>query len=217
MQRLRIRFGRDADVKYASHLDIGRCWERAFRRAEVRLAYTQGYTPRPRMAFAVPLQVGITSQAELVDAWLRVWMPPESLVMSLRYQLPAGLPVYDAWEVLLGMPSLQSSVAMAEYRVRACRQLDEPEVRRRLQELLEAAELPWHQQRGQEMRSYDLRALIRHVWLESTEDSAYTLGMRLQCDQSGTGRPEQVAAALGLAERPLCIHRTRLLLRPELE
>lgn len=169
------------------------------------------------MAFAVPLPVGVTSQAELVDAWLRMWMPPASLVMSLRCQLPAGFPVYDAWEVLLSLPSLQSSVAMAEYRIRGCRQVDESEVRRRLQQLLEADELPWHQQRGREVRSYDLRALIRHLWLESAEDSAYTLGMRLQCDQSGSGRPEQVAAALGLAEGPLCIHRTRLLLRPELE
>lgn len=215
MQRVRVRFGRGEDVWYISHLDTVRFWERAFRRAGVRLAYSQGYTPRPRMSFAAPLALGVTSEAELMDVWLRVWMPPQSLLMSLRAQLPPGFCIYDAWEVPLGAPSVQSCVAMAEYRVKTRRQMDECQVRESMRRLLEARELPWQHRRGDEVRSYDLRPLVHDVWLEEAAGPTYTLGMRLRCDQSGSGRPEQVAAALGFSEQPLCIHRTRLALRGE--
>ncbi|PIW40369.1 MAG: hypothetical protein COW22_02130, partial [Chloroflexi bacterium CG15_BIG_FIL_POST_REV_8_21_14_020_46_15] len=78
MQRLRVRFGRGEEVKFIAHLDIVRFWERAFRRAEIPLAYSQGFTPHPRISLAAPLPVGVTSEFELMDVWLKQWMPPKS-------------------------------------------------------------------------------------------------------------------------------------------
>ncbi|MDD5039379.1 MAG: hypothetical protein PHN78_08730, partial [Dehalococcoidales bacterium] len=61
-------------------------------------------------------------------------------------------------------------------------------------------------------RSYDLRALIDDLWLVDWCSSLCNIGMRLRCDNSGSGRAEQVTSALGFTQYPQSIHRTRLVL-----
>ncbi|GAG43709.1 unnamed protein product, partial [marine sediment metagenome] len=67
-------------------------------------------------------------------------------------------------------------------------------------------------QRDKEVRRYDLRSLVHDLWLESLADGLCTLGMRLRTDSQGSGRAEQVAAALGFSEPPLRIERCKLIL-----
>ena len=251
MQRLRVKFSRREEVKYISHLDIVRFWERALRRAAIPLAYSQGFTPHAQLSVAAPLAVGVTSKAELMDVWLRRWMPPQSFMMMVRSQLPRGFEIFDVWEVGLNMPSLQSLVAFAEYRVEVESEKTVPDVGNSLCSLLQAKELPWHHSRGDREHFYDLRALIDNLWLiESrqcagqsridpevdsghTQDSRlqtgdsgpelssgltrYVLGMRLRCDACGSGRPEQVTAALGFSKYPESIHRSKIMLRMDIK
>jgi len=221
MQRLRLRLGRGEEVKFISHLDIVRFWERAFRRAGIPLAYSQGFTPHPRLSVAAPLAVGVTSEAELMDIWLNRWMPPQSLMMMVKSQLPGGFNIFDVWEVGLNIPSLQSCLAFAEYRVEMRSEQDEQWVKDSIYSLLQAKELPWHHYRGTKIHSYDLRTLIGDLWVidsrpERSEGSRYVLGMRLRCDANGSGRPEQVVAALGFSQYPESIHRTKLTLKGDL-
>lgn len=213
MQRLRLRFGRGEEVKYIAHLDIVRFWERAFRRAGIPLAYSQGFTPHPRISLAAPLAVGITSEAELMDTWLNKWLPPQSFMMKVKSQLPRGFDIFDAWEPGLNAPSLQSCLISAEYYVELSTEKSKPEVEASLSSLLQTKELPWHHSRGSKMHFYDLRALIDDLWLVSYHGSLYVLGMRLRHDANGSGRPEQVVAALGFSQYPESIHRTKLILK----
>lgn len=216
MQRLRLRFGRGEEVKFISHLDIVRFWERAFRRAGIPLAYSQGFRPHPRIAVAAPLAVGVTSEAELMDVWLNQWMPPQSLIMKVKGQLSHGFDIFEAYEIGLNAPSLQSSLAAAEYRVEVKSEKGEQEVRHSLSCLLQAEKLPWQHFRGDKVHCYDLRALVNDLWIISHCDSLYVLGMRLRCDAGGSGRPEQVLAALGFSQYPESSHRTKLILKGEL-
>lgn len=216
MQRLRLRLGRGEEVKFISHLDIVRFWERAFRRAGIPLAYSQGFTPHPRLSVAAPLPVGVTSEAELMDIWLKRWMPPQSLMMMVKNQLPGGFDIFDVWEMGLNIPSLQSSLAFAEYRSEVRSEKDEQWVKDSIYSLLQTKELPWHHYRGTEIHSYDLRALIGDLWVIDSYDSLCVLGMRLRCDANGSGRPEQVVAALGFSQYPESIHRTKLTLKGDL-
>jgi radical SAM-linked protein len=213
MQRLRLRLGRGEEVKFISHLDMVRFWERAFGRAGIPLAYSQGFTPHPRLSVAAPLPVGVTSEAELTDIWLNRWMPPQSLMMMVKSQLPGGFDIFDAWEVGLNIPSLQSCLAFAEYRVEMRSEQDEQWVKESIYSLLQAKELPWHHYRETKIHSYDLRALIGDLWVIDSYDSLCVLGMRLRCDASGSGRPEQIVAALGFSQYPESIHRTKLTLK----
>jgi len=221
MQRLRLKFGRGEEVKFISHLDMLRFWERAFRRAGIPLAYSQGFTPHPRLSMAAPLAVGVTSEAELMDIWLNRWMPPQSLMMMVKSQLPGGFDIFDVGEVGLNTPSLQSILAFAEYRSEVRSEKDEQWVKGSIYSLLQAKELPWHHYRETKIHSYDLRALISDLWVigccsERSEGTLCVLGMRLRCYANGSGRPEQVVAALGFSQYPESIHRTKLALRDDL-
>src|SRR4030043_377355 len=90
MQRLRLKFSRGEELKFLSHLELMRLWERAIRRAGLPLAYSEGFTPHPQIALAAPLSVGVTSQAELMDVILSRWMPPQSFTAQIEQQLPPG-------------------------------------------------------------------------------------------------------------------------------
>ena len=79
--------------------------------------------------------------------------------------------------------------------------------------LLSVNNLPWEHQRDTGTRHYDLRALIDSLKLVDWNDKSCTVEMRLRCDNGGSGRPEQVAAALGFKQYPQSICRTRLILK----
>lgn len=212
MQRLRIRFSRGEEIKFISHLDIMRLWQRALHRAEIPLAYTEGFSPHPRISLAAPLAVGITSQAELMDVFCSQWVSPHFFSNALSQQLPAGIEIQQVYSVAPTMPSLQSQVGYAEYEVELETERNQPGVKAALASLLAVEQLPWHHERDTGTRNYDLRALIDDLWLIDWRRGSCVVGMRLRCDSSGSGRPEQVAAALGFSH-PTSIRRTKLLLK----
>ena len=214
MERLRVRFGRKEEVKFISHLDIVRFWERALIRAAMPLAYSQGFTPHPRISVAAPLAVGVTSEAELMDVWLNCWMPPQSFMMGVKSQLPQGFEIFEVWQLGLSMPSVQSCIAFAEYNVVIEGDMTRHDLQSSLRSLLQASELPWHHFRGDREHFYDLRLLVDDLWIVEGRQPVrcHVLGMRLRCDARGSGRPEQVTAALGFSKYPESIHRTKLIL-----
>ena len=189
-----------------------RFWERALRRGRIPLSYSEGFAPHPRISLAAPLPIGTTSEAELMDIFLRLAVSPYFLLKSLSPQLPQGLKIVEVVQTPYAGPSLQSQVRFAEYRLRARTDRSREELQKAIAGLLEAKELPWHHLRDTGPRHYDLRALIQHIRLLEYNQTDFTLGMRLRCDPTGTGRPGQVAAALGITEEPEAIRRTRLIL-----
>jgi radical SAM-linked protein len=210
-QRLRVRFCRGEEVKYITHLDLMRFWERALRRAGVALAYSEGHTPHPRLSLAAPLAVGVTSSAELMDVLLTRRTAPSHFMRLVSAQLPAGIEMLEVAEVGLGLPSLQSEVRWARYHVQGPFAGAAEELRSAVDRFLAAESVPWEHMRDKEVRRYDIRALVRELWVDHAPSSSYALGMVLRCDNTATGRPEQVAAALGLPE-PVAIRRQELIL-----
>lgn len=211
MQRLRIKFSRGEELKFLSHLDLMRLWERALRRARIPLAYSHGYNPHPQLSLAAPLAVGVTSEAELMDVYLSRWVTPQFFEARVKEQLPRGIKLLEVWQIGLKVPSLQSQVKFAEYRVEVETDKTTDEIRQSLDSLLRMDKLPWQHMRDTGPRHYDLRALIQDLWLIEHCDSLCVLGMRLRCDEQGSGRPEQVTKALGFLQFPKSIHRTALL------
>jgi len=212
MQRLRISFRRGEEVRFISHLDIVRLWQRALHRAGVSLAYSEGFNPHPRISLAAPLPVGVTSEAELMDIFCSRSVSPHWLTAAVSQQLPSGIDMLQAYQMALNMPSLQSQVRYAEYKVEVQTEKGQRDIETDLSSLLSLKHLPWQHQRDTGPRSYDLRALIDDLWLIDSHPPYCTIGMKLRCDSSGSGRPEQVALALGFTSPPQLIHRTRLIL-----
>ena len=212
MQRLRIRFSRSEELKFISHLDIIRLWERAFRRARIALAYSEGFSPHPRISLAAPLSVGITSDVELMDVVLAGRVSPHWFTASVNQQLPPGMKVHEAYMIAPGIPSLQSQVRFARYEVDIETDKGTGEIEDAISTLLSREHLPWYHMRDTGRRNYDLRLLIKHIRLVGFAGSRCTIEMVLRCDNSGSGRPEQVVIALGFTEQPVSIRRTELVL-----
>ena len=215
MQRLRLTFSRSEELKYISHLDLMRLWQRVLRRADIPLVYSQGFSPHPRLSLAAPLAVGVTSGGELIDIFLERRVSPHFFMKVVGEQLPSGIDISEIAEVGLGLPSLQSQVRYAEYKVIADTDKKPNEVEAAIDSLLSSDELPWQHARDKEVRKYDLRTLVEDIWIIESHPPEYTFGMKLRCDSSGTGRAEQVLSALGLTIHPKSIHRTKLILEKQ--
>ncbi len=213
MPRLRIRFCRGEEIKFISHLDLMRLWQRALHRAGVSLAYSEGFTPHPRISLAAPLAVGITSETELMDIFCTGWVSPHFLTTAVSQQLPRGIELLQVYPIAPTMPSLQSQVRYAEYKVEVETEKGQQDVETTLANLLSLKHLPWQHRRDTGLRHYDLRALIDDLWLIDWHSGYTTIGMRLRCDSGGTGRPEQVITALDFDHHPRFIHRTKLILK----
>jgi radical SAM-linked protein len=212
-QRLRITFAKGQEVKYISHLDMMRLWERALRRANIPLLYSEGYNPRPKISIAAPLAVGFTGQREVMDLILERSISPFDFAATVRKQLPSGITLIEVEEAYTALPSLQSQIHSAEYQVIVEARETREKIQRLLAALLSSERLP-RQRRG---KKYDLRPLIQELWLEEKTEEEYVLGMRLRTGEQGTGRPDEVLAELGMAEVVKAIQRTQLCFTPPSE
>lgn len=114
-QRLRFHFGKTGDMALVGHLDLLRLFERAVRRAELPIAFTNGFHPMPRIAIAVALPLGATSTGEIVD--LEFTQPIDSSLCQekLTQQLPADIPIYGVEPVDIKASAAARSINWAEY------------------------------------------------------------------------------------------------------
>jgi radical SAM-linked protein len=210
VQRLRTTFARDDAMKYITHLDMMRFFERALRRAEIPVFYSEGFSPHAQIALAAPLAVGVTSECELLDVFLERTMTPREFSERLTSQVPPTIRILKVQEAGLALPSLQAEVRAAEYEVDVAVPAG-VDVDAAIASLLASETFPWEHKREDETRSYDLRPLVHEVDVIEREGERARLRMLLRNDNTGSGRPEQVALALGLGT-PSRIHRTKLIL-----
>lgn len=92
---VRIKFAKYGNMKFLSHLDVLRFFQKAVRRAEIDVTYSNGYHPHQLMSFAAPLGLGQTSEAEYFDMELNSLVSPEDVKIRLDAQMPEGFKVLD--------------------------------------------------------------------------------------------------------------------------
>lgn len=114
---IRTKFKRGEEVKFISHLDLMKVFERAIRRARLPIAYSQGFNPHPSMVFGLPLSVGVTSEAEYGDFEITDdQLPINEFVKRLNAQLPQGLEILSA-KPRKSKENIMATIAASEYAV----------------------------------------------------------------------------------------------------
>lgn len=116
MNKYRIKYERNEDAKFISHLDLMRTMNRALRRAKAPLQYTQGFNPHSMMTVALPLSVGITSNCEYLDVTFSEEVDTEKFADKLNSVMPSGL--YVKKMLLADEMRAFKHIEMAEYVVR---------------------------------------------------------------------------------------------------
>lgn len=99
VQRVRIRYAKRGPLRFTSHRDFARAFERAIRRAGVPVAFSQGFTPHPKISYASAAPTGVASEAEYLEIGLRAAVDPEELRRALDAALSPGLDVLETVEV----------------------------------------------------------------------------------------------------------------------
>lgn len=115
--RALIRFGKQSRLRFISHLDMQRFFQRALNRTGLPIAYSQGFNPHPVLSFGSALALGWTSEYEIIDVKLSVPMGRKRTEEAMRQALPEDLPVFDVRLVDDRHPAPMAQVKMADYRV----------------------------------------------------------------------------------------------------
>lgn len=212
-QRVRILYAKEERIKFISHQDEFRAWERALRRSELPLLYKRGFNPQPHIQFASPLGVGFSGRKEPVDIVFSPPVPLAELRQRLAAVLPPGLTVVELVEVPLKTPALQNVLAGADYSIRLYAEPEtETAILRRIRELLQRRVVWRERERKGKRYRYNLRPLILELGYRGydAQEEAHVLALRVQQRSGATGRPDEVVAALGLDDYPRSLCRERL-------
>jgi len=194
-QRFRVIFRKGDRVRYISHLDVLRYWERAIRRSDLPLSYSQGFTPHPKIAFASPLPLGFIGEAEVMDVTLDEVTSSESFRSKLASESTEDLVAISAEEISPTGPAPQAVLLWADYAV------DLPEVdptvaAEAIATFMARDSFEWTEDRKEKPKTYDLRSAVASAAAVATVNGCPRIAMRLQADQALTARPEQFVDAL---------------------
>jgi radical SAM-linked protein len=207
--RFRLTFSKTEAMRFTGHLDLQRTLERTIRRAELPLAYSQGFNPHPKLTLAAALPLGFTSTCEVADLWLKEEMPLKEVEAALQNAAPPGITFDDIQAIDISAPKIQTLLQSAEYLVT----LLEPvlDLNQRVADLLAADEIPLTRVRKRKTRSYDLRPLIEELAaIEPSADDEQRLHMRLKAREGATGRPDEVLKFLKIDATKTYILRSKL-------
>ena len=116
VQRVRIRYAKRGPLRFTSHRDFARAFERAVRRAGVPVAYSQGFSPHPKISYASAAPTGVASEAEYLEIGLQAPAEPERVRAALDEALSPGLDVLEA-VTAVGGSSLADRIDESSWRI----------------------------------------------------------------------------------------------------
>lgn len=194
--RIRMEFMRGNELKFVSHLDMLKTFERAMRRADVPLAFSEGFNPHPKMSFANALAVGIISDKEYLDIETSIDVDIEKLKDSLNLMLPEGLMIITVITVDKSIPALMASVNRARYQViiEINNSVTDDNLKAAIKRILEKEEILITKKTKKGNREKNIRPGIEELSGAIT-DAQVVLQMLLHTGES-TVRPEEVLKAL---------------------
>ena len=211
MQRIRIHYHKGEALQYIGNLDLHKVWERTFRRAQIPLAYSQGFHPQPRMHQACPLPLGFTSRVELLDFWCDSDEALDMIQSKLTQTVQPGIEIQSLSNIPLKYPALQTLVDSVAYKVLLDDSADLDQIHVRL-DALKSAPQCLRERRG---KTYDLLPLLLSLSFDSAKPAH--IFMRLLVRPGATGRPEEVLEELGINPFSVDVERVELNLQPVAE
>jgi radical SAM-linked protein len=205
--RARITFTKQGALRYTGHLDLHSLWERAMRRAELPLAYSQGFHPQPKISLASALPLGFSSRCEALDVRFTQELPTDEIKTRLQGNLPKDIQITRVEIIDERAPALQTQVLSAAYDVHLTEPVDGKDLTKKVEALIMSETLP-RERRG---KSYDLRPLIEMIQVITAADGKVWMKMTLAAREGATGRPEEVLHSLGIEPETVRVERTRLI------
>lgn len=210
--RVRVRFAKTGKVRFISAIDLGRVWERALRKADLPIAYSEGFHPHPKVSFGDALPLGLASTAEFAELVFAGPIPLSDMTVALNGAFPDGIDVLDAVEVGEGQRRLGKllQASLWSLRYRDADGLDCAAAR-----LAGDAPLMVQRRRKQQVETIDIRPALAAVAVAGDELRAITHHPgfvppdRLAADDANgpSVRPDDIHSASGHPAAPVLITR----------
>jgi radical SAM-linked protein len=166
VQRIRIRYAKRGPMRFTSHRDFARAFERAVERANVPIAYSAGFTPHPKISYASAAPTGVASEAEYLEIGLQREVDPAELVRALDAALSPGLDVLAAVPAP-GKPALAELIEASRWRIELPG-MEPVDLQRAVSAFRAADEVLVERLTKQGLRTFDARGAV--VEIEAVSD-----------------------------------------------
>jgi radical SAM-linked protein len=182
-------------VRFVGHLDLARAFDRAVRRADLPVSYSEGFNPRARISFAAPLPVGVQGEAEWCVIDLERPLPPAEVQARLAARMPPGIHLWGVEVRPRGKRSPTADVTQAEYQAVLGAGAPAPdELAAAIAAVLAAGTLPVERQTKRSEGVQDIRSGL--LALELAQDEPPVIAMRVRIAEGQTAKPDEVLQAL---------------------
>ncbi|PYC77076.1 radical SAM protein [Streptomyces tateyamensis] len=195
MQRIRLRYTKRGRLRFTSHRDFQRAFERALRRSAVPMAYSAGFTPHPKVSYANAAPTGVASEAEYLEIGLADFRDPQELRAQLDASLPTGLDVVDAVEVRT--PNFVERLEASLWELRLP-QVGAEQAARAVELFLAADEAQVERQTKNGLRIFDARGAVARLEAVAAQAGVGPVGESAATSDVRTG---QACAILRLVVR----------------
>lgn len=195
MTKLRVRFTENGKVRFLSHRDVARIMERSFRKLRLPVAYSQGFSPRPKFSFGLALSVAYESDAEYLDVELVTPVDLQDLPSQLSQALPDGLTITAVEPLEPGSTSLQQAIVCCRWHIEV---LGAPlqDVTAAVTDLLEMPEILLERTRKGKVSTVDVRPAILDLEVVGPTDVGVQLKTTLATEGTSL-RPSELVQTLG--------------------
>lgn len=166
VQRLRIRYAKRGRLRFTSHRDFARAFERALRRAHVPMAYSAGFTPHPKVSYAGAAPTGVASEAEYLEIGLCERREPEQVRQALDAALPPGLDIVQVVEA--SGEGLADRIEASHWRVELP-DVEPAEAKAAVAAFLALEAAPVEKVVKDGRRTVDARAVVLHLTVGASE------------------------------------------------
>ncbi|MCG2715671.1 MAG: TIGR03960 family B12-binding radical SAM protein [Candidatus Marinimicrobia bacterium] len=201
--KYQIRYRKTGLVRFISHLDIMRLFQRALRRADLDLAFTQGFNKRPIISSGYPLPLGYSSEDEYLEVILK--SEAKDIVNRLNEQLPVGMMIESASIIPLKSASIFSRVKGFDYEIQVFRTIPE-DIKAKIQMFLKCTEILVERVGKDRKKVINVRKFVNTI---KVVDQRILLSMRVLDGQ--TARPGEILPELGINENiHICRKKTHL-------
>ena len=195
VQRLRLRYAKRGRLRFSSHRDFQRAFERALRRAEVPIAFTAGFSPHPKVSYANAAATGTASEAEYVELAVTAACEPELVRAALDAALPPGLDVLEVVEART--PDLPGRLEASRWSIELPG-VTQDTLQRAVDAFLAAGEVMVQRLTKSGVRTFDARGAVVSLFVSSDPGEGHAILVAVVRNVTPSVRPDDVLAALRL-------------------
>ena len=205
MIKIRMKFKKENDLIYISHLDMMRLFQRAFRRANISVRYSEGFNPHPKFSFATALSIGVSSIGEYMDIELDEEIAIDEFVSRMKDELPNGIEIIQA-AYTTEKDALMAIIDWSTYiiEIPLLGTIDKDEAEKEINRFIDREEIiivrQKKQRRGKKKikttKEVNIRELIKDINILMFENEKMILKTTLRTGSRGNLKPSALVEAI---------------------